>query len=373
MSNVTARKVIEDLLGLAKIQIGGNKPWDIHVHDDRFYSRVLAEGTLGLGESYMDKWWDCEQLDDFFYRIMEAELHTKVRQKGLIWAILKAKLINLQSKKRALADIQWHYDTGNDLFEKMLDKRMVYSCGYWREAENLDQAQEAKLDLVCQKVGLKPGMKVLDIGCGWGSFAQFAADRYQVEVVGVTLSKEQVKLGRARCKDYPIEIRLQDYRDVAGEFDRIVSIGMFEHVGPQNHRTFMKKVADLLKEEGLFLLHTIGSKKAIRYPEPWSKKYIFPHAVLPSAKQIAAASEPYFMFEDWHNFGVDYDKTLLAWHQNFKQSWPELQGAYDERFKRMWEYYLLHNAGAGARSRKNQLWQIVFAKKGVKGGYHSIR
>lgn len=373
MKRTSSKQIIQDLLALAEIQIDGNNPWDIQVHNDGFYARVLAQGTLGLGESYMDGWWDCAKLDEFFYRVMMAELHTKVRQNGLLWGIIKAKFINYQSKKKALRDIQSHYDTGNDLFQKMLDKRMVYTCAYWKNADNLDEAQEAKLDLVCKKVDLQPGMKVLDIGCGFGSFAKFAAEKYQVEVVGVTLSEQQVSLGRELCQGLPIEIKLQDYRDVEGKFDRIVAIGILEHIGPRNYRTFMKKAADLLVDDGLFLVHTIGSKKKVRFPEPWSKKYIFPNAVLPSAQQIIQASEPFFMFEDWHNFGVDYDKTVLAWYENVERHWAELAPKYDERFKRMWDYYLLHNAGAGARSRKNQLWQIVFSKSGVLGGYESVR
>lgn len=373
MKNATSKQFVEEILSLADIQLNGNNPWDIQVHHEGFYQRVLAQGTLGLGESYMDGWWDCEQLDVFFYKVMEAKLDTKVRRKGLLWEVLKTKLINFQSKKKALADIQWHYDIGNELYEKMLDENMTYSCGYWKNAENLDQAQAAKLDLICKKVGLKSGMKILDIGCGWGSFAKFAAEKYQVEVVGITLSEQQVKLGQERCKGLPVEIRLQDYREVEGTFDRIISIGMFEHVGPRNYATYMKKAASLLKEEGLFLLHTIGSKVAIKSTEPWIEKYIFPNSVLPSAKQIVDASAPYFMFEDWHNFGLDYDKTLMAWYHNFQEHWEELKHTYDEKFKRMWDYYLLHAAGAAYRSRKNQLWQIVFSKEGVKGGYESIR
>ncbi len=373
MKNTTSKQFVQEILSLAAIQLNGNNPWDIQVHHEGFYKRVLGQGTLGLGESYMEGWWDCEQLDVFFHRVMEAKLDTKVRRKGLFWEVLKTKLINFQSKKKALADIQWHYDIGNELYEKMLDKHMAYSCGYWKNADNLDQAQTAKLDLICKKVGLKPGMKILDIGCGWGSFAKFAAEKYQVEVVGVTLSENQVKLGQERCKGLPVEIRLQDYREVAGTFDRIISIGMFEHVGPRNYATYMKKAASLLKEEGLFLLHTIGSKVAIKSTEPWIEKYIFPNSVLPSAKQIVDASAPYFMFEDWHNFGADYDKTLMAWYHNFQEHWPELKKDYDEKFKRMWDYYLLHAAGSAYRFRKNQLWQIVFSKEGVKGGYESIR
>lgn len=373
MSKAASKRIVQELLAHAEVEIDGSNSWDIQVHNDDFYRRVLSEGTLGLGESYMDGWWDCDQIDVLFYKLIMAELHTKVRRKGLLWEIVKAKLFNLQSRKRALRDIQSHYDVGNDLYQKMLDKRMVYTCAYWKDAKNLDEAQEAKLDLVCRKVGLQPGMRILDIGCGWGSWAKYAAEKYGVEVVGVTLAEEQVKLGQELCQGLPVEIRLQDYRDVTGRFDHIVAIGVFEHIGPRNYRTFMEKSSELLADDGLLLVHTIGAPKVVRYPDPWSKKYIFPNAVLPAAQQIIEASQPFFMFEDWHNFGSYYDQTCMAWYENLQPHWEELSNRYDERFQRMWNYYLLHNAGASARSRKNNLWQIVFSKQGVAGGYKSVR
>jgi cyclopropane-fatty-acyl-phospholipid synthase len=254
----------------------------------------------------------------------------------------------------------------------MLDTRMIYSCGYWAEAETLEQAQEHKLDLVCRKLGLQPGMRVLDIGCGWGGAARFMAERYQVEVVGCTISAEQARLAREDCRDLSVQILLQDYRTLSGSFDRIFSIGMFEHVGHKNYRTYMETVARLLKDDGLFLLHSIGSNKTSIVVDPWIERYIFPNGMLPSARQITRASEGLFILEDWHNFGADYDKTLMAWHANFISAWPQLKHAYDQRFFRMWTYYLLSCAG-GFRARDNQLWQVVFAKNGVPGGYRAIR
>ena len=157
----------------------------------------------------------------------------------MMWNVLKARLVNLQSTSRAYNIGKKHYDIGNELYKNMLDKRMNYSCGYWKNSKTLDQAQEAKLDLICKKVGLKPGMKILDIGCGWGSFVKFAAEKYKVKAVGITVSKEQAKLARELCKGLPIEIRLQDYRELNEKFDRIISIGMFEHVGPKNYKTYV--------------------------------------------------------------------------------------------------------------------------------------
>jgi cyclopropane-fatty-acyl-phospholipid synthase len=254
----------------------------------------------------------------------------------------------------------------------MLDTRMVYSCGYWKNATTLDAAQEAKLDLICKKIGLKKGMRVLDIGCGWGSFAKFAAERFKVSVVGVTVSKEQVTLAREFCKDLPVEIRLQDYRKMKESFDRIVSVGMFEHVGYKNYRTFFQVAHRCLKDGGLFLLHTIGGNFSVKGTDPWINKYIFPNSMLPSVAQISAAIESRFILEDWHGFGTDYDKTLMTWMQNFNTHWAELKQQHSERFYRMWKYYLLSSAGS-FRARRNQLWQIVLSKHGVPGGYTSIR
>ncbi len=366
------KQTVQSILDLAGIRINGDNPWDIEVHDERFYQRVLAQGSLGLGESYMNGWWDCAKLDEFFYRVLKENLEEKVREKQVFLNILKAKLINFQSESRAFEVGERHYDIGNELYELMLDKRMVYSCGYWKNTETLDDAQESKLDLSCRKLGLEKGMKVLDIGCGWGSFAKYAAEKYEVKVIGITVSKEQVELANELCKGLPIEIRFQDYRDLNEQFDAIVSIGMFEHVGCKNYKTYMKVVGSCLKPDGLFLLHTIGTNKSVNRMEPWINKYIFPNSMIPSAKQITNASEGLFVLEDWHSFGADYDKTLMVWHNNFEKSWDKIKRNYNEKFKRMWDYYLLSCAG-GFRARKNQLWQIVFSKKGVEGGYKSVR
>ncbi|EKD33554.1 MAG: hypothetical protein ACD_76C00004G0005 [uncultured bacterium] len=254
----------------------------------------------------------------------------------------------------------------------MLDNSMTYTCGYWKDASTLDDAQEAKLDLVCKKIGLKHGDSVLDIGCGWGSFAKFAAEKYKAKVLGVTVSKEQIKLGQGLCRGLPVELRLQDYRKISGSFDHIVSLGMFEHVGYKNYRIFFEVVRRCLKDNGLFLLHTIGGNRSVHSTDPWIGKYIFPNSMLPSASQIASATEGLFVMEDWHNFGSDYDKTLMAWHSNFEKNWGSLMAHYDERFHRMWQYYLLSCAGS-FRARQNQLWQIVYSKNGIINGYNSVR
>jgi len=366
-------KKAQEILSLADININGDRPWDLQIHNPDFYKRVLAQGSLGLGESYMDGWWDVKQLDQFFDYLLRAEIDRKaVTKKQLLVPYLKATFSNLQNKQKAKVVGEKHYDIGNDLYEAMLDKRMVYTCGYWKDAKNLDEAQEAKLDLVCRKLNLQEGQKILDIGCGWGSFAKYAAEKYKVSVVGITISKEQVGIARERCKGLPVEIRLQDYREVTEKFDHVVSLGMFEHVGYKNYQTYMKKAHQCLNDGGLFLLHSIGGNKSVKMTDRWLDKYIFPNSMLPSIKQIGESIENLFVMEDWHNFGVDYDKTLIAWYENFNKNWLKLKRNYSERFYRMWKYYLLSCAGT-FRSRRNQLWQIVLSKNGVFDGYQSVR
>jgi cyclopropane-fatty-acyl-phospholipid synthase len=369
----SARAVAEELLAKADIKINGERPWDMTVHNESVFGRILGQGTLGLGESYMDGWWDVPALDQFISKALRAHLERYVRTSlPALITIAKAWLFNLQTRSRAYQVGEAHYDIGNDLYDAMLDKRMVYTCGYWKDAHDLDTAQEAKLDLVCRKIGLKKGDRVLDIGCGWGSFAKFAAERYGASVVGITISKEQAILAREICKGLPIEIRVQDYREVNEMFDHIISIGMFEHVGVKNYGEYFKMAHRCLKEDGKFLLHSIGSNRSVLSTNPWTGKYIFPNGVLPSIAQIGKAIEGLFVMEDWHNFGADYDKTLMAWFANFDAAWPQLREKYGDRFYRMWKFYLLMCAGA-FRARYIQLWQIVLTKDGVPGGYVSVR
>ncbi len=372
MKNRRFRHTVEKLLAEADVQVNGSRPWDIQVHEEKFYTRVLAEGSLGLGESYMDGWWDCERLDEFFCKILRAGLDQKVKPLKMIFDSLVARIYNFQTPARSFKVGETHYDIGNDLYSRMLDRLMIYSCAYWKDATALDEAQEAKLNLIARKLNLKPEMKVLDIGCGWGGTAKFLAENYGVRVVGVTVSKNQASFAREFCRSLPVEVRLEDYRKLNEKFDRIISVGMFEHVGYKNYRTFMKVVRRCLKDDGLFLLHTIGSNISVVRTDPWIEKYIFPNSMLPSAKQICEASEGVFVMEDWHNFSVHYDKTLMAWYRNFENAWDDLKERYGERFYRMWKYYLLSCAGA-FRARVNQLWQIVFSPRGVVGGYESIR
>jgi cyclopropane-fatty-acyl-phospholipid synthase len=324
----------------------------------------------------MDGWWDAADLPELMARALRSRQAGQImalNKSALLFNVIRSKVFNLQNKQRARQVGEQHYDIGNDLYECMLDSRLTYSCGYWAKAQTLEEAQEAKLDLICKKIGLREGDHVLDIGCGWGSFAIFAAERYGARVTGVTISKEQAALAQDRMKDLPVEIRLQDYRDISdGPFDHIVSVGMFEHVGTKNYKAFMQLAKNLLKKDGLFLLHTIGWHEAGLRPDPWIDKYIFPNGKLPSVEDIAVAANGTFVLEDWHNFGADYEKTLLAWDENFEAAWPKLREKYGERFYRMWKFYLLSCAG-GFRARASQLWQIVLSPHGVMGGYRSVR
>lgn len=360
------------LLADCGIRVDGDAAWDIRVLDADFYPRVLAHGSMGLGESYMDGQWEAKDLAAFIHRLLVAHVDEQIRpiDDARLW--LKAELLNLQRGRRAFEIGERHYDLGNDLFHAMLGQRLVYSCGYWQDADSLDAAQEAKLDLVCRKLGLQPGMRVLDIGCGWGEALKHAAERHGISGVGITVSEEQAEYARKLCRDLPIEIRVQDYRELDEPFDRIYSIGMFEHVGSKNYRRYFEAVKRCLRDDGLTLLHTIGANTSTNHTDPWIEKYIFPNSMVPSAAQIAKAAEADFVIEDWHGFGPHYDRTLIAWLENFDDAWPTLAKVYDERFRRMWRYYLSASAAA-FRSRRNQLWQIVFSRHGIPGGYAAPR
>jgi cyclopropane-fatty-acyl-phospholipid synthase len=320
----------------------------------------------------MDGWWDCSQLDEMLRRVFVSDLDGQLPGWRQMLAALQARLFNRQSRERSFTVGERHYDIGDDLYQRMLDRRMIYSCAYWRTATDLDQAQEAKLDLVCRKLGLERGMRVLDIGCGWGGSAHFAAERYGVTVTGITVSRHQAEAATERCRGLPVRIVLDDYRALNGRFDRIFSLGMFEHVGVRNYRTYFETARRLLEADGLFLLHTIGGNTSVEATDPWIERYIFPNSMLPSMAQIARAIEGLWVVEDWHGFGPYYDRTLMAWCDNFDHRWNEIASNYSERFRRMWRFYLL-SCAAAFRSRRNQLWQVVLSPSGVPGGYSEVR
>lgn len=374
-----AEKIVRSILEESGVTINGNAPWDIQVHDKRFYLQVLTRGSLGLGESYMHGWWDCRQLDKFFDRVLQGgvpwiEVFNPV---SLLFGLMSS-LMNMMPRHKAFVVGEHHYDRGNKLFEAMLDESMTYSCAYFedlpRRTDQLHTAQLQKLDLICRKLQLKPWQRVLDIGCGWGSFAAYAAKYYNAEVIGLTVSKEQAALARERCRGLPVEIRLQDYRDVVTEkFDHVVSVGMFEHVGAKNYRTFMQVAERCLKPDGLFLLHTIGSRDQLFHSlDPWIRKWIFPNSQIPMRKQIHKSRENLLFVQDWHEFGSYYDTTLMCWYERFVAAWPELQAEYGEKFFRMWSYYLLCCAGA-FRAGHLKLWQVLFSHHTNTNTYSLVR
>jgi cyclopropane-fatty-acyl-phospholipid synthase len=374
-SGLDAPEILIQLIARADVRFNGDRPWDIQVKDPSLFDQVVRRGSLGFGESYMDGAWESEQLDDTFYKLLGADIDrsiTGLTRLHFLGLFLRSLLLNRQSRNRAFQVGEHHYDIGNDVYAAMLDPTMSYSCGYWKTAQSLEEAQIAKLRLVCDKLELSPGLHLLDIGCGWGGLARFAAESYGVEVEGITVSREQRKLAEERCRGLPVQIKLMDYREIDGRFDRVVSVGMFEHVGPKNYAAYFATVNRVMADDGLFLLHTIGNYDTTHTTDAWIDKYIFPNGKVPSARQITRAVEPDFVIEDWHNFGQDYDPTLMAWWRNFDAAWPSLKGKYGERFYRMFKYYL--NACAGYfRARQGQLWQIVLSKRSRRAVYRSIR
>jgi cyclopropane-fatty-acyl-phospholipid synthase len=360
------------LLGLAGIEVNGKNAWDIQVHDDRLWNRIISQRELGLAEAYMDGWWDVESIDQFLTKLLEINVLDKAPFSiSLVGHAVKSTVLNRQTKAKAAANAKHHYNIGNDLYARMLDKEMAYSCGYWKSAKTLDQAQIAKFDLICRKLELKPGMRLLDIGCGWGGLLRYAAKNYGIIGTGISPADNQIELARAKNGKLKIEYLQMDYRDLSGKFDRIVSVGMMEHVGPKNLETFFNKCISLLAPDGMMLHHTIASNETKQVTDPFFDRYIFPGGVLPSLAQISKAVEKKVIIEDVHNFGPDYEKTLLAWHANINKRWREIPN-YDERFRRMWNYYLLSSA-AGFRARHIQLLQVVFRPMTSRGAYKAVR
>lgn len=368
-SEQAPRGRLQSLLAECGVAVNGTRAFDIQIHDPQVMRRMLRHGSLGLGESYMDGQWDCERIDQLIERLLRGALNQRfANTRAHRWLTWMARLQNLQTRARARIVGERHYDIGNALFESMLDPYMNYSCAFWERAESLEQAQRDKMELICRKLELSPGMMLLDIGCGWGGLARYAAEQYGVSVVGLTISKQQHAWATSRLRDIPVEIRCQDYRDVRGRFDRVVSVGMFEHVGYKNYDGFFRKCRSVLRDDGLMLLHTIGSNTSVHSTDPWLHRYIFPNGMLPSVAQIGQAIESCFVMEDWHNFGTDYDRTLMAWHHRVNRAWDGLGDGYDDRFRRMWNFYLLACAGA-FRARNVQLWQIVLGKGDRARGY----
>lgn len=371
---MNTQALLTSTLEKADIKVNGDRPWDVRVHNDELYDRIFKHGTIGIGEAYMEGWWDCEQLDQMIYKVIKAHLGDRFSSSSLSAYALKIwqSLFNLQTKKRSFEVAEKHYNFSNEMFEYMLGPSMNYSCAYWRDVDKLDDAQDAKMDLICRKLKLEPGMSVLDIGCGWGALARYMKDKYQARVSAISVSSEQIAYAREHDPDKEIKWILDDYRSLNDKFDRIVSVGMFEHVGYKNYYEFMHKVHELLNKDGLFLLHTIGANHQRKGTDPWINKYIFPNGMLPSEVNLTKAFVDFFIMEDWQNFGADYDRTLMAWASRFKEGYEQKKFTLSEEAYRMFRYYLLSCAGA-FRARDMQLWQLVLSPAGVPGGYRSVR
>ncbi len=369
----TAKALVADILRNSGCELNGTRPWDLSVRDERFYARLVGDGSLGLGESYVDGWWESEELDELLCRVIREGGPQKVKRTFANLALyLKSKLLNMQTKARAKSAAVAGYDHGNELYQAFLDPYMQYTCGYFKDTDDLAVAQQQKLDLICRKLQITSKDRVLDIGCGWGGFSRFAARHYGCHVTGINVSDAQVDFAQANVGDLPITIKKMDYRDLKGQFDKVLVCGMIEHVGSKNYRKLFEIVRRVLQPQGLFLLHTIGGNESSTNVEPWIHKYIFPNTMMPSIAQIGTAIERLFVMEDWHNFGAYYDRTLQAWWRKFNETWPRFREKYGDRFWRMFRYYMLACAG-GFRARDMQLWQIVLSPGGVPGGYTSVR
>lgn len=377
-----ARDVLTERLAQAGVKVDGARPWDPRIADERFFGRVLRGGSLALGEAYMDGWWECDDLPAFVERLLRwrsARPSGLLRTLGARLHALRRRLLNLQGKARARQVVDAHYELPARLFERMLGRTMAYTCGYWKDTAHLDAAQEAKLELICRKLELRPGQALLEWGSGFGAFARWAAQRHGCEVVGVNLSSEQLAFARRFCEGLPVVFHQCDYRapaEYAGgrRFDRFASIGMFEAIGRRNFRRHMELLHSLLADDALWLLHTIGDEECSS--DPWLDRYIFPNGELPTLGQIADSVRGLFQIEDVHNFGPDYARTLTAWEANFRGAWPEIRGAHEalfsERFFRMWVYYLGCCNGA-FRARNMHLWQVVLSKGQRREAYRSAR
>jgi len=355
-------------------------PRGMRIVDPAAIRRFRKHGIMGMGESFMDGQWTADRLDEVMTQVFTAPAP---RLSAPAWGRMLAAVADKRVFNRQAARIfrigEEHYDLGNDLFAIMLDKSMTYTSGYWANAATLDEAQEAKLDLLCRKLRLEPGMRVLDIGCGWGNFAHHAASRYGVHVTGITVSKEQAVFAQQRCAELDVDIRVQDYREVDERFDRVVSIEMIEAVGPKNMAPYYQTIDRCLPEGGLFALQAIAGTTLTRDSDRrldqyilWLVKHIFPDGYLPRETQMVARHGTALHVLDWHRFADDYDRTLLAWADNFNAGWPKIAKKYGERFRRRWHFYLF-GCAAAFRAQLVHVYQVVYGKGALAQRYTPVR
>ena len=372
-SNPKSQDWLAQLLASADIHLNGSRPWDIQIKHPQTLQRLLSLGGFALGESYMDGWWECQAIDLMIERAMCAGLQEKLATPRAWWESFKGRMRPRDGVGQSRIVGRMHYAVGNQVFQAMLDPYMAHSCAYWVEgAQTLEEAQIAKLEMVCRKLQLRPGMRVLDMGCGWGSFMRYAAEHYGVTVLGLSNVPHQIELGKTLARHLPVQFELSDYAqfntDGKSKFDRIVSIGTFEQLGQAHVAAFFETAKRCLKDDGWMLLQTQGKSNRQRLLDAWNDKYIYPQGYLPRLDEVTQASEAHFVVEDVHNIGADHDRTLLHWHQRFEMAWPQLRLSHDERFYRMWRFHLLSSA-ASFRTRHHQMWQLVLSPKGLHKVY----
>lgn len=348
----------------------------LQVVDKSAWYDIITKQNLGIAESYMHGKVEIDLVPFFTTLLNGTAIGTRRKETSFVHVIdalnapmqLSARLFNQQTRERSTRVTKQHYDAGNDLYEVMLGPSMSYTCAYWRNANNLDEAQTAKFDLVRRKLELRPGMKVVDLGMGWGTAAAYMHQHGNVDVTGVSLSEEQVKWAQAHLVKPGLRFIFSDYRDhcddpeYAGAYDRVYSIGMLEHVGFHNHWSFFKCIKKLLKPDGLAVVHTIGEPDPVPVMDPFLDTYIFPGAVIPALSGLTSAFENDFILEDFQNFGHDYSKTLAAWHINAQKFFEKNPGAYSQEFQRMWNYYL-KICEVLFDLRINQLWHFVLSPR----------
>jgi cyclopropane-fatty-acyl-phospholipid synthase len=336
------------------------------------YSKMLLNPELSVGEAYMDGAFEIVEgsLRDFldlFHR-NSGNLRSLPARRALGDMMRRVRRFQQSNPvTRARDNVAPHYDTSNEFYKLILDNDLHYSCAYFEASgQSLEAAQQAKLRHIASKLRIEPGMRVLDIGCGWGGMAMYLAEHLGAQVVGVTLSKEQIELAvervRARGLEGKVSLRLQDYRTVGETFDRIVSVGMFEHVGAPHFDEFFGKVRDLLSADGLALVHAIGRKGQPGVTGPWIRKYIFPGGYSPALSETLAAIEKTGIWvSDIEILRLHYADTLKAWAERFAARRDVIRGMFDERFCRMWEFYLT-TAEFAFRSGGHMVFQIQLAK-----------
>ena len=357
-------------------QIGEGKPeFTVTFKKNIPLTSLMTSTSIALGEAYMDG--DLEIEGDLYYAL--DHFLGQMNKFSTDQSALKKLIFTSTGKKNQQKEVQSHYDIGNDFYKLWLDKTMSYSCGYFKhEDDTLEQAQINKVDYILEKLYLKEGMSLLDIGCGWGFLLIEAAKKYKVHGTGITLSEEQYKEFKRRIADQHLEdlleVELMDYRDLpklGKTFDRVVSVGMVEHVGRDNYQLFMDCANKVLKEGGVFLLHFISSLK--EHPgDAWIKKYIFPGGVVPSLREmISCAAEDGFHTLDVEDLRLHYNRTLLCWEKNFKEHIDEVRSMFDERFVRMWNLYLSACA-ATFHNGVIDIHQVLFTK-GINNDLPMVR